>query len=229
MSFFKNENNIISYTVNKEMGSNFYISVNSGEVVVNAPWYVSKKQIQTIIKEKTEWILEKIKEYQQSNNFEASKENIRILGVDHKVLLTYKYVKVPTINLENNKIKATLPYYYKKMESEQILRIIVEKLYNKLAEKEIERSMEKTRLLLGFAPEDYIIQRIKNNIMGICDTDTKKIIINPEVVKYDRKVIEYITLHQFCHLKYKIHSKGFWKMIEHYMPDYEKYEKIIST
>ena len=33
MSIFKNRSNVISYTVNKEIGSNCYVSVDGGEVV----------------------------------------------------------------------------------------------------------------------------------------------------------------------------------------------------
>ena len=88
--------------------------------------------------------------------------------------------------------------------------------------------MEKIRLLLGFAPEDYTIQRLENNQIGMCLTDEKKIIINPDIVKYDKKTIEYVVLHEFCHLKYKIHVKGFWQMLKKYMPDYEKYKGLIE-
>jgi len=53
MGFLKNKSNVISYTISKANTSECYISVDSGEVVVNAPWYFSRKQIQTIIEEKT--------------------------------------------------------------------------------------------------------------------------------------------------------------------------------
>ena len=65
MSIFKNRSNVISYTVNKEIGSNCYVSVDGGEVVVNAPWYFSRRQIQTVIEEKKQWILNKIEEYDE--------------------------------------------------------------------------------------------------------------------------------------------------------------------
>ena len=55
----------------------------------------------------------------------------------------------------------------------------------------------------------------------------KKITINPEVVKYNRKVIDYVVMHQYCHLKYKTHSKGFYKLLEQYKPDYKKCEEIL--
>ena len=54
--------------------------------------------------------------------------------------------------------------------------------------------------------------------------EDKKILINPRIVKYKREVIEYIILHEFCHLKYKNHTKSFYNMLEKYMPDYKKYE-----
>ncbi len=151
--------------------------------------------------------------------------SVCILGVIHCLHLYYRNVKTSTINLINRTIEAILPNKYRKLEKSQLLKILVEKLYDKIAEQEIERAMEKTRLLLGFAPEDYSIQRLENGQIAECYTDEKKIIINPDIAKYDRKVIEYIVLHEFCHLKYKNHCRGFWQMIKKYMPDYQKYIK----
>ena len=223
MSIFKNNSGVIQYSINKEFGSNCYIAVDSGEVVVNAPWYFSRKQIQSIIEEKRNWIIEKLKEYQEKNNAYTDKGSISILGVTHKICLYYKNIKTPTINLVNHSIEIFFPNKYKKMDTAQILNILIEKLYAKIAEQEIEQIMEKVRLMVGFAPENYFIKKIENNMLGTCITEKQEIIISPDIVKCDRKTIEYIVLHQFCHLKYKIHSKGFWQMIEKYMPEYKRY------
>lgn len=53
MSIFKNRSNVISYTVNKEIGSNCYVSVDGGEVVVNAPWYFSRNKFKQLLKKKS--------------------------------------------------------------------------------------------------------------------------------------------------------------------------------
>ncbi len=90
--------------------------------------------------------------------------------------------------------------------------ILIDKLYAKIAEKEMENIMEETRLMVGFAPEDYKIVEMKN-VLATC-TEDKKILINPRIVKYKREVIEYIVLHEFCHLKYKNHTKSFYNMLE---------------
>ena len=128
----------------------------------------------------------------------------------------------------NRNIEVVLPSTYRKIETNQIFKILLEKLYQKVAEQEIERAMEKTRLLLGIAPEDYEIKQLKSGIMAMCSTDEKKISISPEIAKYDRNIIDYIVLHEFCHLKYKIHTKNFWKIIKKYMPTYERYEAILK-
>lgn len=226
MNIFRTRNNVIPYTINKAIGSNCYISIDGGEVVINAPWYFSKKQIQSIIEDKTQWISEKLKEYKEHNNVYTDNGTICILGIVYRVRLYYKNVKAPAITLNNRTVEVVLPNKYKKLENSQILKILIEKLYDKIAEQEVERVMEKIRLLLGFAPEDYTIQRLENNQIGMCLTDEKKIIINPDIVKYDKKTIEYVVLHEFCHLKYKIHVKGFWQMLKKYMPDYEKYKGL---
>ena len=44
--------NIITYTVNKNLNNDLYISVQNGEVVVKAPWYYTQNQIQNKIEEK---------------------------------------------------------------------------------------------------------------------------------------------------------------------------------
>ena len=229
MSIFKNKNSVISYTVNKEVGSNCYISIDGGEVIVNAPWYFSRKQIQNVIEEKRQWILNKIKEYQEQNNIYAQeKGNIFLLGATHEIHFYFKHVSVPSINMLNRNIEVVLPHNYKKIETNQIFKILLEKLYSKVAEQEIERAMEKIRLLLGIAPEDYEIKQLKSGVMATCSTDEKKISISPEIAKYDRNIIDYIVLHEFCHLKYKIHTKNFWKIIKKYMPTYERYEAILK-
>ena len=47
--------------------------------------------------------------------------------------------------------------------------------------------------------------------------------------KYDREVIDYIVLHEYCHLKYKSHCKSYIKMLEKYEPNYKKYERFVAN
>lgn len=42
------------------------------------------------------------------------------------------------------------------------------------------------------------------------------------------KVLDYVVVHELCHLKQMNHSKKFWKEVERYMPDYKNYKKWLN-
>ena len=125
--------------------------------------------------------------------------------------------------IESGVIKIEVPNKYKKVNSDELLKLLTQKIYNVIAEREIERAMEKTRIMVGFAPEEFEIKKIKN--LGTCYN--QKITIHPEIVKYSREVIDYVVLHQYCHMKHKNHTKAFFKMLETYQPNYKKCEEIL--
>ena len=156
----------------------------------------------------------------------AERHPVPVLGTDYKVKIIYKNIKIAELDVEDKIIKISLPNKYKKANNERTLDIAIDKMYEQIAKIELARAMEKTRILLGFAPEDYEIKKIKN-ALGKCED--KKITINPEIVKYDREIIDYIVLHEYCHLKYKSHCKSFIKMLEKYEPNYKKYERIVAN
>ena len=156
----------------------------------------------------------------------AERHPVPVLGTDYKVKIIYKNIKVAELDVEDKIIKISLPNKYKKANNERILDIALDKMYEQIAKIEVERAMEKTRILLGFAPEDYEIRKMSEEL-GRCEEN--KITINPEIVKYDREIIDYIVLHEYCHLKYKSHCKSFIKMLEKYEPNYKKYERIVAN
>ena len=223
MSIFGRKENVITYTVNKAVNRNMYITVQNGEVVVNAPWYFTSNKIQQIVQEKKNWILSKMQEYEENL---SNIQSVKIFGKNYDVQVEYKNIKAPELNLrENYKIEIILPAKYKKVGNEQILKMSIEKMYEQIANTEIEDIMERTRKMLGIAPEDYEIRKMEKTL-GKCEDG--KITIAPELMQYKREVIEYVVAHEFCHLKYKTHGKWFYQIIEKYIPEYRKYEREIQ-
>lgn len=162
MSIFGRKENVITYTVNKAVNRNMYITVQNGEVVVNAPWYFTSNKIQQIVQEKKNWILSKMQEYEENL---SNIQSVKIFGKNYDVQVEYKNIKAPELNLrENYKIEIILPAKYKKVGNEQILKMSIEKMYEQIANTEIEDIMEKTRKMLGIAPEDYEIRKMEKNI-----------------------------------------------------------------
>ena len=90
----------------------------------------------------------------------------------------------------------------------------------KIAGKELEVIMEKVRTTLKFAPEDFKIMRL-NGRLAKCISN--RLIINPEIVKYRKEIIEYVIFYEFCKLKINRTGKKFYDMLKQYMPNYESY------
>ena len=227
MNRFKTKSDVIPYTINKAFAGSLCISVEGNEVVVNAPWYVSRKYIQDVINEKKQWIISKIKEYNKPQVLD--KGNINLLGNIYNIYLVYNNTKNPVINLEDNYINIVLPNKYKKIDISYIIELLVDKLYYRVTNEYIEKAMEKTRLLLGIAPDDYSVDVLENNVLSKYSDKTQSIVFNSKICTYSKEIIDYIVLHEFCHLKYKSHCKSFWKMIEKYCPNYKNYENILQT
>lgn len=229
MNLLKNRNQVITYTVNKAVNRDLYICVQNGEVIINAPWYTTSSQIQKVVEEKKQWILQKVKEYEL--NCEKKKEyvkskQVKVLGKQYALKIEYRNNIKPSLNIEKDSIKIVLPNNYKKMGNyEEMVKILIDKMYTMVAKREVERAMEKTRIMLGIAPEDYEILKLDRVLAKCIDG---KISISSAIATYDKKVIEYVILHEFCHLKYKNHTKSFYQMIETYMPEYKQYVDEIN-
>ena len=148
-------------------------------------------------------------------------KSVKIFGVSYELNVVYKRVKKPKLDLKEKQIEISLPTKYKKINNDIIIEMLLEKMYDAIANKELDVIMEKVRTTLKFAPEDYKIMRLDKRL-GKCFAN--KLIINPDIVKYRKEIIEYVVFYEFCRLKINKSSKNFYEMIKKYMPNYENYE-----
>lgn len=229
MGKVKYQNKTIAYTINKAKIKNIYITIENGEVVIKAPWYTTRNQIQEVVESKREWIMKKLEEYnvspRKAKEYEDG-EKFQILGESYYLNIYYKDINNAILNVENEKIEIILPLSYAEEDNTEQIKKMIDKMYYMIAEKEVESAMEKTRKMVGLAPEEYKIKKIKY-AWGTCSS-RKVITINQNLMMYGRKAIEYVVLHEICHLKYMNHSKKFWEMVESYMPDYKEAEKELK-
>lgn len=220
-----NKKEVIVYSVNRYFKDDVSINVQNGTVVINAPWFFTEGKIRKIIKDKKSIILSKIKECsEEKQKVYIRNEIVRILGEACKVIINYKNLKKPTLTLEGRNLTICLPNKYKKItDRDEILKQLIQKLYEKIANEELEGIMEKIRQILKLAPEDYKIEKLPQNTMAKFDFENDIITINPEIVKYSKEEVEFILFHEFCHLKYRTHCQKFNEMIKKYIPNYKIY------
>lgn len=224
-----NNNDVITYTVDKTSNSSLYISIQNGEVIVKAPWYYTPNQIQSVVEGKKNWILKHLKEYIETENIKKQKINsepIYIFGKKYDLLIKYQNSQNPTLNLFNKYIEIILPSKYFKTDKTKIIKATISKMYTSIAKNELDIVMEDARHLLGFAPEDFKIEDLGDTL---AKCSNKIITINSSIMQYSKEIIRFIVIHEFCHLKYKNHTKSFNELMEKYIFNYEEISKQVKN
>lgn len=62
---------------------------------------------------------------------------------------------------------------------------------------------------------------------GSC-TPKGKIILNPELIKAPKGSIEYVIIHELCHLIHHNHTKAFYDLQDIIMPDWKKWKERLE-
>lgn len=147
---------------------------------------------------------------------------VSVLGSSLK--LNIKYTNTPSVELnkKETEIDLFLPKYYKNLDNIDVVNMAIQKLYNTIAETEIEYAMEVARHILKFAPDDYSIKRLDNEFYK-CSKN--KIIINPDIVRFNRDIINTTIIQAFCKIKYRPNSNSYKELLNRSMNKYEIYKK----
>ena len=110
------------------------------------------------------------------------------------------------------------------LKSKKISKTKIRTLYQKWLMKNASRHF-KTRLTkfskkLDLTPKKLNIKNLKSR-WGSVTTDNT-INLNVNLMKAPTSVIDYVILHELCHLKIKGHSYKFWQLLRKFMPRYEE-------
>lgn len=74
----------------------------------------------------------------------------------------------------------------------------------------------------GVTPSSIELREMKSR-WGSC-TKNGKIILNSELIHTSRICIEYVIIHELCHLVYKNHTRAFYALLEYEMPLWKKWK-----
>ncbi|WP_335994242.1 M48 family metallopeptidase [Fusobacterium polymorphum] len=214
----------MEYTVTKKKIKNFIIRIYPDlRIAVSVPLHASNKDIENFIQSKKEWIettLKKIKIIKE-NKSNLKENSIKILGkeIDKKIIesdlerirLTDTSIYIYSKNIDNTKIEKKLLEW--KLEK---LKVILDEYlikYTKLLNRNINY---------------YQIKKL-SSAWGIYHKKENYISFNSDLIEKDIECIEYVVLHELCHIFYMNHQKDFWALVEKYMPDYKVRRKNLKT
>ena len=179
--------------------------MKNGSVVVKAPLKMAESEINKFVESKQDWIKNKLTIINSTlMKFQdiISYKKVLVYGNKYTILLA----NVKNIELDDN-MQIIFP---KKVLPEKRLKYL-KQWYKKFAKKILESRIE------------FLAKQFKLQFTSFKITDSKgrwgscnsrgQICINFRVVMLPPSIIDYILVHELCHLVEMNHSKRFWELV----------------
>ena len=203
------------------------ILIKDGNVEVKAPFNLKQNEIDAFILKKEKWIKNKILLQKKIKQLPKKKfingEIFKFLGKDLILKINISdakqiYIKNDYIcldlknNTKNNKdkIKKELELFYRSF-SEKILR-------------------EKT--LIESKKMNLVVEKIKvrsyKNRWGSCSSNGD-ISYNWKLIMAPEKIINYVIIHELCHLIHFNHSRDYWEEVSKKLPNYRESKEWLKS
>lgn len=191
------------------------------EVLVRAPMDTALEEIETKLKKRAAWILK-----QQSFflTFHPRTPDKRFVSGESHLYLGRQY-RLRIVSGTKNSVhfngRELVVTKRPRSMAEQLIhdwyRMKAKEVFAALAEPWIQR-FEKYQV----APQDIYLQSMPTR-WGSC-TPSGKLILNPELIKAPKGCIEYVIVHELCHLIHRHHTAAFFALQTGEMPDWERWK-----
>jgi predicted metal-dependent hydrolase len=214
---------LVEYSARKTLG----ITVTSDlDVLVKAPVDSSMDKIKEKLLKKAAWI---IKQQSFFLSFQPKTPERRYIGGETHLYLGRQYLlkiepsKKDSVKLkgkfievhtsDKSKVKGLVKEWYL-LHAKSKFKEIAQPLIDKFKKHKVE--------------PDSIVFREMPTRWGSC-TPKGKIILNPELIKAPKGCIEYVIIHELCHLIYHDHTQKFIDLQTKEMPDWEKWKSKLEN
>ncbi len=221
------EDNEILYTLVRSKRKTIGISIGIKDgVKVAAPNHTSKKQVEEVIYKNTKWILEKLK----------ALEDVVVPKIQFKEGALFNYlgesyiVKVmKNLNKKKDYVERENGYlvvYIKCEDSEDNIKKLLLLWFREEANTFLKERLHFFSNKIGLFPNDVKIKDQKARF-GSCSSK-KNINLNWKLIMAPVEIIDYVIVHELCHLMEMNHSNKFWSLVETYMEDYQVRRKWLK-
>ncbi|MDA9982620.1 M48 family metallopeptidase [Gammaproteobacteria bacterium] len=194
------------------------VRVQEGKVSVVVPKSISMDTIDTLATKKTKWIREKLllqREHQPTKPKEyVSGESFTYLGRNYRLKVQTGPTK--SVKLKYGRLVVHVPPSVQKRD--QYIQNSLTEWYREHAVKKLQEKLNRYAQVVGVTPSSVGIKTFKGR-WGSCSTKGS-LLFNWKVIIAPNRIVDYVVVHELCHLHEHNHSPKFWRCVERVGPDY---------
>ena len=224
---------IIKYNLERKKVKNINLRIKPDlSVSVSANKRVSMKYIDSFVMSKKDFILRAQKKISlRQKLFVTEKkysegESFTLLGKNYFLCLEQTQ-KNTSVHIEGKNIvfsvKNPNDFDEKKHLWEKFLKNTCVQIFTQVAE-----SVYPKFATMNVPFPEIKIRKMKAK-WGLCIPSKKCITLNSSLIFFDKKLIEYVITHEFCHFIYLDHSKKFYAAFESVMSDWKERKKTLNS
>ena len=197
------------------------------KIFVISPNGLPEEVIRDKVKSKGKWILKKLLYFKDIGYLPYNREFVNgetfmYLGRNYSLeIVKYSNIKRPKVYISDGKFYLETP-----TKEQTIMRKAMKRWYRKEAEKIIEKRVEFYIPKVNLIPNKIKIKEQKKR-WGSCSYKGN-IYFNWRAIMAPSNIIDYIVVHELCHLDYRDHSKKFWQKVESILPDFKDGRKWLK-
>lgn len=218
---------VMEYSDRKTLG----IEVHpDSRVVVKAPHNSPLEAIQTKVSNRARWITKQQQQFAQyaptlPPQEYVSGEGYRYLGRQYRLKVIESVRE--TVRLWHGRLEVSTHNPKNSISVENL----VNRWYRERAQQiYLERYQYCTHLVAqyGIEHERGFELRTMHKRWGSC-TYKGKILLNPMLVLAPKDCIDYVIIHELCHIRIHNHSSSFYKLLETIIPDWQNRKNYLNT
>ncbi len=198
-------------------------------VVATVPHDASEDAIVDAMHKRARWI------WQSINDFAKQKDTVlhkRYVSGETQFYLGKRYVlkvivdaeKVPNVKLNRGKLNVTIKHEANIDIDDRVVKIkpLIDKWYQHKAKaifhERLAELLPKATWVTGIP--SFRVMAMKKQ-WGSCSTKGN-LMLNPHLVKAPKECIDYVILHELCHIAEHNHSERFWRLLTQVMPNWKE-------
>lgn len=199
-----------------------------GVFTLTTPWLAPKWTIHLFLKKHSGWIekqMEKIETQKQIRpDFKyRSGDTFYYFGEPVTLDIRPSDRKRPTIKIRGNKMLITLYKHISEPEGLKAVKKTIEKFYREKAEEVIHDRLQFFNEYYGFL-YNRVTLRDQKSRWGSCSR-LKNLNFNWKLIMAPIEVIDYVVVHELCHLKEMNHSSRYWALVAETIPGHKERRK----